>query len=231
MGAIYSDYPMVLIIIVGAILLTALGIYLPENKYHLIVSQKNNKLSMFRGKELEREWNLDNIKKLISKRIRRRGDRKHELIIEDNSGGSHVLFDLNDIYISSGQWHNFAESLAKIIDKEYVKEAWREASDGKLHLLPPEELKAFTYRKIVFYPLIIAIPFMGAIGYNYWPSVSSFLGFGFATAVVNIPLSLLSATKSEQETNMKIMVPVLFVKGVAIYVMSILMVKLYFSDF
>ncbi len=231
LGVFYADYPVPLIILTCAFLLAVLCIYLPANKYHLIASKKNNKLSMFKGNELEREYNLDSIRRFISKQIRRCGDRKHEVIMEDNSGDTHTLFDLCDIYVSSNPWHNFTEGLAKVIDKEYVKEEWLEASDGKLNLKPPEEMRAFNFRKIVFYPMIIAVPFMGAIGYYYWPSISSFLGFGIATAIINIPLSLLSTKKSYQQVDTKIMVPVLFIKGVAIYVMSVLMVKLYFSNF
>jgi hypothetical protein len=231
-----------LVIIVGAFILTLFCIRTPDSRYKLVVSKKNNKLSKFKDNALELEYNLDKIKRIISRLTLMYKQRDYILMIEEISGDSHALFDLRGgSRFSPSQLQEFSDRLAELLDKEYVREVWVEDFNGKLHPKPPEELRAFNYEKLVFYSIIIAVPFMGAIGYNYRPSIGSFFGFGFVTASISILLTLIfmrkliSKADTEEVTNQgiykKIMFPILFIKLIAAYLMAVLMIKLYSSTF
>jgi hypothetical protein len=231
-----------LVIIIGAFILTFFCIQTPDNRYKLIVSRRNNKLSIFKDHELEQEYNLDNIGRVISKLTIMFNQSDYVLMIEEISGDSHALFDLRGgSRFSPRQWQIFSDRLAELLNKEYVREVWVEDDEGKLHPKPIEELSIFNYEKLVFYPIIIAIPLMGAIGYNYRPSIGSFFGFGFATASISVLLTLIflrkliSKADTEEVANQgiykKIVFPILFIKFIAVYLMAVLIIKLYSSTF
>ncbi len=220
-------------------IILSLFIYLRKDEYSLSVSLADNLLEKTRKNKSVNKYELNSIKAFVSKYIKTFGDAHYQLLIQKQDSSLDILFEMEGLHFSPGNWHKFAKRLSEATKKELTIENWQDDYEGDLKLIPQEELPNTAKKLSMFiaYALTIFVSFAGALFFLRNPSVNSFLGFGAATVMLNAIIFkfLLSAflhvkNKPEYDNLAIIAYVTLLIKYFVMYALIVFYIKLY-SEF
>lgn len=192
-----------IIILTGWVLIYALTHFWKyEKKVRIFRLEKQ--LEVMNDIETIAQYDLSDVETVMSKLDVLQGDLKYQLKLNKIDGSTIILVETEGMYegkfFNYKAWNEFAEKIAKSIDKQFVREVWIEDYNGKLNKTDPMDLEhSRRYRFIYLIPILVL--FLGALAWRVIPVARGLVLWGGVAVGINIILSTIYIISRRKETD------------------------------
>ena len=195
----HSDLAILLAFILPGFLVGFLMIFYSQ-QYRIRMVFDDDKKILWKIKKgaQPKEFNINDFKMIISKKIKTIPGCKYYLKIENDPEHSTNIFEEDTPY-GAQHWEAFAEKLAKIINLPLKKEYYFEQFDGPLLLKTPEENISSRRRNLIMLLTPVIISFTGALIFKIYGTLRALIYIGCVTLAINMLFSFIYAFKYRDE--------------------------------